>query len=1036
MLPPGLDAELGDILEQPEQERHAALESLCAAHPDHATAIRRRVQRADAILLELDAGFLADQLPEQIGPYRVLRRLGEGGMGVVYLGEQQQPVRRQVALKVVKAGLDTRRVLQRFAREREALARMNHSGIAKVFETGITPQGQPWFAMEFIEGLPITAHCDQQQLDLRARIRLFLAVCAAVQHAHHRGVLHRDLKPSNVLVAAEEGSPCPKVIDFGLAKALQEPLGDEGLRTLEGCAVGTPEYMAPEQAAAGGEDVDLRADVWSLGVLLHELLAGSLPHDPQTLRRSGTLELARLLRDAAPRRASRAALAAGDAAARLRGQRDAQALSRALRRELDWIVLRALAPERARRYQSAGELAADLERYLADEPITARPPTALYRATKFARRHPAGTAAVAATIGAGAIGFVAVLLALFEAQAARRDAETQATAARAVTGFLLDLFRSAGPTVRDGEDLPVSALFEIGARRLEGELQDQPQIRARLLATLARTQNWLGQGVPAERSIEQALHAAATAAVDPLEELDWRLLRATIAMGDGRHDLAGNEAQRIGEQARQLGAPAELLGLRAQSMQARALLVQGRVDEARGLYGQLATRIDACSDPLIRAGLLVDQAGFHHDVDEFTRADELFASAVSTLRQLGARGRLELVTALRGQARNLAHRAEHARARAAIDEALVLMERAIGPDSPGLAAILVDVAAVAQLANHHAAAEAALRRSIELRRAAFGPHSPSLAWSLNDLGAYLNRTGRSAEAAAVLAEAVAIWRAAYPGGHPHLATGLANLAEARSRGPDVAAAVADARAAIAMLDALPQASGYSRALARRTLAEVLARSGDPAGADAALSESLATEVRGDRSAVAELRALALGLRAFLANQRQQHAAAADAAVQALAEFAQAPQASRLMLGLTHYNAGWAAAGLGREDAAIAAMQTGIEVLRDAFPDGHPEAAYPCSHLGQLLLRRGDPAAIPLLRAAVRMRRPADGPVPSPFLLANLVNLGRAELEHGDPAAAELALDEALQGFAAAGQAGSAGAEVAAGLRERALQKKK
>jgi serine/threonine protein kinase/tetratricopeptide (TPR) repeat protein len=344
-----------------------------------------------------------------IGPYKLLEQIGEGGFGVVFLAEQQQPVRRKVALKVLKPGMDTRQVIVRFEAERQALALMDHPNIAHVFDGGATASGRPYFVMELVKGLAITDFCDQNQLNVRARLELFVSVCQAVQHAHQKGIIHRDIKPSNMLVTLQDGAPLVKVIDFGIAKALGQQLTDKTVYTGFAQLIGTPLYMSPEQAALSAGDVDTRSDIYSLGVLLYELLTGTTPFDRKRLRELDFDELRRIIREEEPPRPSTRISTLGQAATAVSAQRrsDPKRLSQLVRGELDWIVMKALEKDRNRRYETASAFAADVQRYLHDEPVLACPPSAWYRLRKFARRNQAGLAIAAclslvlATLGGG-----------------------------------------------------------------------------------------------------------------------------------------------------------------------------------------------------------------------------------------------------------------------------------------------------------------------------------------------------------------------------------------------------------------------------------------------------------------------------------------------------------------------------------------------------------------------------------------------------------------------------------------------------------
>jgi serine/threonine protein kinase len=348
--------------------------------------------------------------PSVIGPYRVLSLLGEGGMGVVYLAEQERPVSRRVAVKVMKFGIDSREVLARFASERQALALMTHPNIAKVFDAGWSEDGRPYFVMEYVAGVPITQYCDQQRLPMRARLELFKTVCEALHHAHQKGVLHRDIKPSNILVSVEDGHAVPHVIDFGVAKALNQRLAEETVFTQLGLLVGTPEYMSPEQAEMNPLGVDTTSDVYSLGVLLYELLVGALPFDSHALRRAGYAEIQRIIREEEPPRPSTRLSGLGETASEVAKQRqtDVSALTRVLKGDLDWITLKAMDKDRTRRYASASELAADVWRHLEMEPVLARPPSLVYRAGKFARKYRA--ALVVLVLGVTASTFVSTAI--------------------------------------------------------------------------------------------------------------------------------------------------------------------------------------------------------------------------------------------------------------------------------------------------------------------------------------------------------------------------------------------------------------------------------------------------------------------------------------------------------------------------------------------------------------------------------------------------------------------------------------------------
>jgi serine/threonine protein kinase len=374
-----------------------------------------------------------------IGPYKLVQRIGEGGMGVVYLAEQEKPVRRKVALKIIKPGMDTAQVVARFEAERQALAILDHPSIAKVFDAGATSTGRPYFVMELVKGVPITAYCDAVQLCPKERLELFIPVCEAIQHAHQKGIIHRDVKPSNVLIAMQDGKPVPKIIDFGIAKATEQRLTEKSLFTQQGTIVGTFEYMSPEQAQMSAMDVDTRTDIYALGVLLYELLTGTTPLERAQLRQSGYTEILKRIREEEPPKPSTRLFESKATLPSVAAQRktDPSRLPRLMRGDLDWIVMKSLEKDRTRRYETANGFARDVQRYLDGDTVEACPPSAWYRLKKLASRHRASLVTTGAfvilLVAATVISFALAVdanrerahahLAMMEAQVQRRRAE-------------------------------------------------------------------------------------------------------------------------------------------------------------------------------------------------------------------------------------------------------------------------------------------------------------------------------------------------------------------------------------------------------------------------------------------------------------------------------------------------------------------------------------------------------------------------------------------------------------------------------------
>jgi serine/threonine protein kinase len=506
VLPPDQqDARLSEACGGDEDVRSRVLE-LLKGHRDagsiHESPGLNMVATIDPQILEQPGSL--------IGPYKLLELIGEGGMGVVYHAEQQRPVRRRVALKLIKPGMDSKQVIGRFEAERQALAMMDHPNIAKVHDGGATPEGRPFFVMELVKGLPITEYCDKNRLGTRQRLELFLDVCHAVQHAHQKGIIHRDLKPSNVLVEIHDVRPVVKIIDFGISKAIGQQLTDKTLFTGVAQMVGTPMYMSPEQAGLSSLDVDTRSDVYSLGVLLYELLTGTTPFDSETLKKAGYDEMRRIVREDEPPKPSTRLSTLQNAAlstiAELRGLEPGR-LTLAVRGELDWMVMRALEKDRDRRYESGSALAADVERYLADEPVEAGPPSTVYRVRKYVRRNRQALLTTGAIMVALVAATAVSTWKAFEADAARQladrrlinekearnEAATEAAVASAVNDFLQqDLLRQANRASELSDelgaiqDLTVKEALDRAADKIGERFRDQPRVEAAIQLAIAQ----------------------------------------------------------------------------------------------------------------------------------------------------------------------------------------------------------------------------------------------------------------------------------------------------------------------------------------------------------------------------------------------------------------------------------------------------------------------------------------------------------------------------------------------------------------------
>jgi eukaryotic-like serine/threonine-protein kinase len=769
MTSPDRHARVKDLLlaaaERPLGERADFLAEACGGDEGLRVEIESLLRHldGDATPFRLDAPSPAtrpdEEVPERIGHYRLIQKLGEGGMGVVYEAEQESPVRRRVALKLVKWGMDSKEVLARFESERQALALMAHPNIAQVYEVGATPTGRPFFAMEFVKGSPIHEYCDANCLSTEERLQLFLEVCNGVQHAHHKGVIHRDMKPSNVLVTVEDGGPVPKIIDFGVAKATAQRLTEMSVFTQLGQWIGTPEYMSPEQAEMSPLGVDTRTDVYSLGVMLYELLSGALPFDAAELRATDFDEMRRRIREQEPLRPSTRVSRLGKASELAAGRRrtDSRTLIRLLRGDLDWITMKALEKDRTRRYGSPAELAADVERHLRSEPVLAGPPSGAYRVRKFVRRHRVGVAAAVTVLAALVAGIVGTTIGLVRA-------EREARAARQITSVLMGVFEGLAPESVRGPTLTPGRMLDRGVQGIRKGLAGQPRAQARLLATVASVYRSLGTPQEARPLLEEALDllnkevgekSPETALV--LEQLAWA------------EDDLGNvaEARRLADRAAMLldKAPAEYEDAFAAALRtaalftatsgepaiawplfARAAEIQQRLHGPRSL--DLATTLSF--EGLARSWFWdLDAAG-----DRLERAHALLEGAVEPDHVGLAQLRVNLARVLR-------QNGDAPRAREMAERGAGSLERALGPDHLGVAVAYWELANCLAQTGATERAEPLFDRAIRIQERTLGADHPELAHTLFFKAGFLLRMGRPREARALFERCLAIREKAF-----------------------------------------------------------------------------------------------------------------------------------------------------------------------------------------------------------------------------------------------------------------------------------
>jgi serine/threonine protein kinase/Tfp pilus assembly protein PilF len=723
-----------------------------------------------------------------IDSYQLLQLIGQGGMGEVWLAEQKQPVRRRVALKLIKAGMDTREVVARFESERQALALMNHPAIAKVFDAGSTPQGRPYFVMEYVTGMPITDYCDKHKLTMRQRLELFVLVCEGVQHAHQKAIIHRDLKPSNILIGEVDGKATPKIIDFGVAKATAQRLTAETMFTRAGAILGTPGYMSPEQADSAGVDVDTRTDVYSLGVVLYELLVGTVPLE---FRKMAFDEILRRLREEDALRPSTklGTLAqASNLVAQNRGA-DPATLARQLRGDLDAIALKALEKDRSRRYATPLGLATDIGRYLHDEPVLARPPSRAYQLRKLARRNRTlvtSGAAILLTLmvatGVSTREAIRAIRAERSAAASLKESRQEAAKAQAVNSFLQEMLQSADPrsaTKADpaaGRDVTVAHVLDEAVRRLDaGSLHGQPLVEAAARESLGKTFYGLGRYPDAERQYRAAFalirsvpgHEADVAASEALlaEQLTFedKLPEAETLQRDAmrlRTQLFGPDNPAVSESMTDL---------------AITLRRQGKLQEAEVLYRQ-GLAID------LKNHLAEESADDEHNLGVLLRTEKRPAEAEVMLRralashlQISGAEHPSTALTMNQLAYALHDEGKLAEAEQYARTSLATSRRLLGDEHPDIAISLNHIATLLRDQGKLDEAESMFRQSLAVAGRTLGADQTDTAKIETNLGDLLASRGKLQESERWLRESLRARRKILPANHPDIFDSEARL---------------------------------------------------------------------------------------------------------------------------------------------------------------------------------------------------------------------------------------------------------------------
>ena len=776
-------------------------------------------------------GCPVERVGGQIGPYKLLSALGEGGFAIVYLAEQERPVKRRVALKIIKPGMDSKEVIARFEAERQALALLDHPNIAHVFEAGTTEEGYPYFIMEHVNGVSVTEYCDSHKLSIADRLGLFIQICEAVQHAHQKGIIHRDIKPSNILVASHQDKALPKVIDFGIAKAITQPLTERTLFTEKGQLVGTPEYMSPEQVQMSARDIDTRSDIYSLGVLLYELLTGVMPFDPQKLRECGLDDLRRIIREQDPKTPSTRLTSLGEYAQKIAESRGTSVatLAKRLHEELEWIPLMAMRKDRTRRYRSASELADDIRNYLGGIPLIAGPESRTYRLKKFVSRNRMLVGSVAAMLVVlVAAVFVSTGFAIKEAQAraeataSEYEAERQAQISKAVSDFLRDdLLSSVDPYVA-GHEVTVRSFLDAASEKLEGKFEQEPLVEASIRHTLGNTYRNIGdfdsaqthlelaQKIRSEKLGEQDTDTLST--MDGLARVYWR---------QGRYDKAQSLFTKTVEGRQQVLGAKDAGTLSSMNGLAVLYFSQGRYDKAESLYEKILAinRVLLGEEDVSTLLFMGNLATVYRFQGRYEEAEPLYEKAIEHERRLLGSEHPDTLYSVNGLAMlyiaqglyekaeplllyvleigSLVLGAEHPDvlfsmnglailrtaqgryddAEALLADALDMGTLTLGAEHPSTLASMDSLARLYREKALYEESESRFESTLEARRWVLGAEHPDTLDSAHGLGRLYTTMGRHAEAERLLTETLASRRRVLRDKHPDILDSIKGLIE-------------------------------------------------------------------------------------------------------------------------------------------------------------------------------------------------------------------------------------------------------------------
>lgn len=747
---------VGLALERDPEDRAVYLAFVCGGDPELLAEVESLLAaHADAGGLSESpwAATVADAVVESknIGPYRLVKELGVGGMSQVWLAEQTEPVRRRVALKLIRAGMYDAALVKRFLSERQSLAIMDHPSIAKVFDAGATAEGQPYFAMEYVDGPPITDYCDRKKLGIRERLKLFMQVCDGVQHAHQKAIIHRDLKPSNILVTEVDGKPVPRIIDFGLAKAVA-PVPGETLFTHVGAFLGTPGYMSPEQADPELHDVDTRTDVYSLGMVLYELLTGFLPFDTTQWKKQRLDEVLRQLRETDPERPSTKVSAGRDtstARAEARGTKPGELVT-VLRGDLDWITLKALEKDRNRRYGTPSALAADVENHLANRPVEARAASAGYRLGKYIRRN---RVAVAVASGAAALLIAFAVMQTIELRRLTRERDR----ADRITELMTSMFKVSDPSEARGNSVTAREILDKASQDIIFRMHNDPELEAKMMYIMANTYYQLGlysRAQPlAEGAVELERRVLGTEHLDTLRSME---ILASI-LKDAGHYVEAEKMVRetLAVQRRVLGDdhPDTIGSMRRL---ASILYDEGRLEESETMKREtlaIQRRVLGPDHPET-LGSMNNLANALETEGHYAEAEKLHRETLSIRQRVLGPNHPDTLLSMNNLALALQDEGRYAEAETLFRQALEIRQNVLGPDHPNTLRSMSTLALTLQNEGHYDEAERLYRQALEVQRRVLGPDHPSTLSTLETLAIDLSREGKYREAEKLFHEAI------------------------------------------------------------------------------------------------------------------------------------------------------------------------------------------------------------------------------------------------------------------------------------------